>query len=416
MCVYDVAVIGAGAAGTIAAMRVGLLKRSVVLVERNNSIGRKILLTGKQRCNITNTADVDTFIEIFGKQGRFLRSAFYSFFNHDLIDFFKTQGLMLKVERQGRVFPVTDKAGSIVEVLKRCLLENKQIKILYNMRLTNIIKKDDLFQLEMVGNDEIYAKKVILATGGASYKVTGSSGDGFRIAGSLGHTLLPLKPALVPLKTKESWVKQLQGISLKNIRIIFSTKAKNNKKIISNVGEMIFTHFGVSGPLVLDLSAKIVALLDECKEIPLFIDLKPGLTPQQIEKRLLNEFNVKSNMQLKSIMRGFLPKRLVPVFIDVASLSADKKASQISRKERYTIGEQLKALPLTVVGSLSLDNAMVTNGGVSTKDINPRTMESKVIPGVYFAGEIIDGCAKSGGYNLQQAFSTGFLAGESAGA
>lgn len=409
MHVYDIAVVGAGPAGIMAAIRASLLKKDVVLIERNRSIGKKILLTGKGRCNITNVATIDTFIEAFGRQGNFLRSAFFTFFNHDLIDFFRARGLALKIERQGRVFPATDRACSVVEVLKGYLLENK-VELLYNMRLVNIKKKKDFFQLDMENKDKIYAKKIILATGGASFRKTGSSGDGFRIAKKLGHTIVPLRPALVPLKTKEPWVKQLQGLSLKNTRIIFKY---DNTKITSDVGEIIFTHFGVSGPLVLDLSGRIVSIFDEHREISLFLDLKPGLKPEQLENRLLKEFNAKKNVQLKNAMKSLLPHRLIPVFLHIAGLVPEKKINQVGREERRAIIKLLKALPLTVGGALPIEEAMVTNGGVSTKEIDPRTTESRIIPGLYFAGEIIDGCAASGGYNLQQAFSTGYLAGES---
>ena len=410
MQVYDIAVVGAGAAGIMAALQVSLLKKNVVLIERNRSIGKKILLTGMGRCNITNIADINTFIEKFGRHGNFLRSAFFAFFNHDLIEFFRARGLALKIERQGRVFPATDRACSVVEVLREYLLENK-VGLLYNMRLLNIKKKKDFFQLNMENKDKIYAKKIILATGGASFKRTGSSGDGFRIVKKLGHTIVPLKPALVPLKTKEPWVKQLQGLSLKNVRIIFKY---GNKKITSDVGEIIFTHFGVSGPLILDLSGRIVSIVDKHREISLFLDLKPGLKPEQLENRLLREFSVGKNAQLKNTMKSLLPHRLIPVFLRIAGLVPEKKINQVIRGERHAIIKLLKALPLTVGGSLPIEEAMVTNGGVSTKEINPRSMESRIIPGLYFAGEIINGCAASGGYNLQQAFSTGYLAGKKA--
>ncbi len=411
MNIYDIAVVGAGASGIMAAIRISLLKKNVVLIERNESIGKKILLTGKGRCNISNVASIDRFIEVFGKQGRFFRSAFSAFSTSDLIDFFQAGGLALKVERQGRVFPVTDKASSVVEILKESLMENK-VEILYNMRLEGIKKNNGFFQLDIRKKDKIYARKVILATGGASYKITGSSGDGFRIAEKLGHTIIPLRPAMVPLNTKELWVKQLQGLSLKNIRTIFKY---GNTKITSNVGEIIFTHFGVSGPLILDLSGRIVSALDEHAEISLFIDLKPGLKPEQLQNRLLKEFNLKKNSQLKNVMKSLLPHRLIPVFLAIAGLSGEKNINQIIRQERHAIIRLLKAFPLTIRGSLPIEEAMVTNGGISTKEINPRTMESRIVQGLYFAGEIIDGCASSGGYNLQQAFSTGYLAGESAG-
>ena len=250
-----------------------------------------------------------------------------------------------------------------------------------------------------------------MATGGVSFKATGSTGEGFRIARKLGHTIRPLMPALVPLKTEEPWVRQLQGLSLKNIRITF---VYGKKKIISNIGELLFTHFGVSGPLALDLSGRITALLINNRKINLFIDLKPGLEAEKLRARLLKEFSSRGKTYFKNIMKELLPHKLIPVFIRLSGIDPAKTASQITKHERGVIIRLLKALPLTVTGSLSIECAMVTGGGVSTKEINPRTMESRHVPGLYFAGEIIDGCASSGGYNLQQAFSTGYLAGGSA--
>lgn len=407
---YDIVVVGAGAAGTMAAIRAGQLGKKVVLVEKNPSLGKKILLTGKGRCNITNSAPIEDFIEKFGKQGLFLRSAFFRFFNRDLINFFSLNGLELKTERQGRVFPVTDKAFSVQETLKKCLLKNN-VKVIYNTTLIAIERKDRVFKLDLKSDNKIRAKKVILATGGSSFRITGSTGDGFRIAQKLGHTLTQLKPALVPLKVKEQWVKELQGLSLKNIRVILKC---GKKKITSSIGEVIFTHFGVSGPLILDLSGRIVGLLDEFKEIGLSIDLKPGLTPEKLKARLIREFKANGNTSLKNIMKSFLPGRLTDVFLGISGADAAKKGNQVTKKERHVLLNLLKSFPLTITGSLPIEEAMVTAGGVSTKEINPRTMESKLVPGLYFAGEIIEGAAQSGGYNLQQAFSTGFLAGESA--
>lgn len=409
--IYDIAVIGGGPAGIMAAIRAGQLKKNVVLIERNDSLGKKILLSGKGRCNVTNIAPIEKFVEKFGETGQFLKPALYGFFNQDLIDFFESRGLRLKTERQGRVFPVTDRAHSIVEVLKRYLEENN-VQILYDMRLLDLEIKDRLFLLHLEGNKRVSARKVILATGGASYKATGSTGDGFRIAERVGHNIVPLRPALVPLKTKELWVKELQGLTLKNIRITF---VYDKKKIVSDVGELLFTHFGVSGPLILDLSKEIVSVLEKRKQVRLLIDIKPGLRPEQIEKRLLNEFNVRGKSQIKNIMKGLLPQRLIPVLIRLLGIEPEKRGNQITQNERRLIQDLLKGLPLTIIGSLPLEEAMVTDGGISTKEINPRTMESKIVPGLYFAGEIIDGCAPSGGYNLQKASSTGYLAGEKAG-
>ena len=408
---YDIAVVGAGAAGSMAAIHAGQLNKKVVLIERNDSIGKKILLTGKGRCNVTNAAPIETFMEKFGKQGQFFRTAFFKFFNQDVIDFFASKGLELKIERQGRVFPITDKSASVVDVLKQYLTENK-VDIVYNVRLKNVKPEDGGFVLNFDKGDKIEAGKVILALGGASYQATGSTGDGYSIARSLGHTVVTLKPALVPLKTKESWVRALQGVALENIRITF--EYGNKKKIVSEIGELMFTHFGVSGPLVLDLSGDIVSILEENEEVRLFIDLKPGLRPEQIESKLLHKFKVKGNVQLKNLLKDMLTQRLIPAFLNLLDMKWEIKTNQVTQDQRRAIIQTLKAFPLTITGALPLEEAMVTGGGVSTKEINPRTMESKVVPGLYFAGEIIDGAASSGGYNLQQAFSTGHLAGESA--
>ncbi|MFH1380667.1 MAG: NAD(P)/FAD-dependent oxidoreductase [Candidatus Omnitrophota bacterium] len=410
MHIYDIAVVGAGPAGIMAAICASSSGKKTVLIERNAFLGRKILLTGKGRCNITNSGPIDTFIEKFGKEGQFLRSAFSVFFNDELTDFFKSRGLPLKVERQGRVFPITDKAESVVEVLKCCIEKEKNLDVFYNKRIVDAIKKDDYFELKAAKKISIYAKKVIIATGGVSYRATGSTGDGFDIAKKLGHTIKPLTPALVPIRTKESWVKELEGLSLRNIRITF---VYGKKKIISEIGELVFTYFGVSGPLVLDLSGRITELLKSNREISFFIDLKPGLKTEELQNKLLREFADNGKVQFKNIVKDLLPRKLIPVFVRLSGVDPEKTASQITKPERIKVTSLLKALPLTVTGSLDIEYAMVTAGGVSTKEINPRSMESRLISRLYFAGEIIEGSAPSGGYSLQQAFSTGFLAGKS---
>ncbi|MBU1871367.1 MAG: NAD(P)/FAD-dependent oxidoreductase [Candidatus Omnitrophica bacterium] len=408
--VYDIAVLGAGPAGSLAAIRAGAFNKKVILIERNNSIGRKMLLTGKGRCNLTNTASLEAFVEKFGKQGNFLRSAFFAFSNCDLMQFLESNGLRLKIERQGRVFPVTDSSCSVIDVLRKCLDDNK-VELLFNKRLLSVKRESDFFRLELDDKASILSKKLILATGGVSYKKTGSSGDGLLIARKLGHSVIALSPALVPLKAGEEWIKELQGVSLKNVSIAFGY---GKKKIKSPVGEVMFTHFGISGPLVLDLSQTIVGILKEHKELSLFIDLKPGLTDKQLENRLLRDFSAKGNTKLKKIMIGYLPRRLSAVLIELSGISPEITASQVTREERQSIKNLLKAFALTIIRALPIEEAMVTAGGIFAKEINPRTMESKIIRGLYFAGEIIEGAAASGGYNLQQAFSTGYLAGEKA--
>ena len=410
MKTYDIAVIGGGPAGSMAAIRAGGQGRRVALMEKNDSLGRKIMITGRGRCNLTNTAPVDVFIDKFGFGGEFFRSAFHSFFNEDLMEFFRSRGLELKIERQGRVFPATDSAGSVTLVLERCLKE-AGVDIAYGARIIDIKRDAGEFILVSEGAARVRAEKVIIASGGASYKATGSTGDGFDMAARLGHRIAPLSPALVPLKTKEKWVKDLQGLGLENIRITFHC---GRKRLVSGVGEAIFTHFGVSGPLVLDLSGDVVSALDKHGQIRMTIDLKIGLKEEQLENKLVTLFGLKGSAQIKSLMQEMLPKRMIAVFLSLLGIAPEKRANQITREERRAIIEALKAFPLNIIGSLPLEEAMVTGGGVSVKDINPRTMESRITPGIYFAGEVIEGRAPSGGYNLQQAFSTGYLAGSHA--
>ncbi len=439
--VYDIAIVGAGPAGIMAALRAAEYKRNIALIERNDSIGRKLLLSGKERCNLTNAIPIDEFIVRFGRQGEFLRSAFSRFSNRDLMDFFEAKGLKLKIERQGRIFPESGQAQEVLEVLKQSLFESK-VKILFHSRLTDIQKEGDGFLLflgakESIGRTakiaekvichlpagrqegdflegarQIRAKRAILACGGRSFSWTGSSGDGFEIARGLGHNIVSLKPALAALRVKEPWVKELDRLILKNIRISFKGR---NKKIVSEVGELHFTPFGVSGALVLDLSREALDLLEKDKRLILEIDLKPGLTYAQLEARLLREFKANGRQKIEDILKGLLPLKLIGIFVNLIGLERNKAANQVSSQERLRLINLLKGLPLRIIGSLPLEEAMVTWGGVSTKEINPRTMESRLVSGLYFAGEMIDASAdKSGGYNLQQAFSTGYLAGESA--
>ncbi len=408
---YDIAVIGAGPSGIMAAIRASGSGKKVVILEKNDAVGKKLLMTGKGRCNITNSCDPEGFVKKFGACGQFLRNAFYAFSSEDLVDFFGKAGVEMKTERQGRVFPATDKSSSVVEALKRSL-EASGVEILYGSSASGIKKDAGGFTVNIHGKEDVGAKKVIIATGGASYKVTGSTGDGFRMAGELGHDIRPLRAELVPLVTEEEWVKDLQGLGLENIRIVFSS---GKKKIESPVGELMFTHFGVSGPLVLDLSGEVTALLEEGREVALHIDLKPGLREEQLESKLIHKFTSKGHSMMKNIMKDVLPGRLIPVFLGIAGIPEGRMSNQVTKDERKSIMRLLKALPLKIKRSLAIEEAMVTAGGVSIKDIDPRTMESKKVPGLYFAGEVMEGSAPSGGYNLQQAFSTGYLAGEKAG-
>ncbi len=407
---HEIAVVGGGPAGMMAAIRAAELGKDVVLIERNRSLGRKILITGKGRCNLTNSCDMDSFMEKFGRNGQFLRSAFYAFFNEDLMEFFRKNGLGVKVERQGRVFPSDDRSMSVVKALEKSL-EEKKVPVMLEARAMEIRHDAEMFTIKLAGGGEVMAKKVILATGGASYKATGSTGDGFHFAKLLGHTFNPLKPGLVPLKTREKLAADMQGLTLKNIKITFEC---DGKKLASDVGELLFTHFGVSGPLVLDMSAQVVAMLDSKKPVYISIDLKPGLTEGQIDNRILRDIGEHGSISIRTMLKEMLPVKMVPVFAGLLKLNAAKRINQLTAAERRGIAGLMKSFVLTVTEPLSLEEAMVTCGGIPVKDIDPRTMASRIVPGLYFAGEMIDASAPSGGYNLQQAFSTGYLAGSNA--
>ena len=395
----------------MAAIRAAQLSDRVALFEKNASLGRKLGLTGQGRCNISHACTQEEFLTYFGKNGLFLRDALRHFSIENLCDFFNKQGLKLKTERQARIFPETDSSRSVIEVLEKALEENR-VKIHLRAPLKNVlVHEGKAAGVRTVQGEDFFAQKVILATGGASYPETGSTGDGFRIAQSMGHKVVDLHPGLVPLETKERFVKNLQGLTLKNVRLIFYLRAK---KIESEIGELLFTHFGISGPLILDISAEINAKLDENKEIRMAIDLKPGLSHERIDSKLQRDFQNLGTSMIKNYLGQLLPKRLVEVFLVLSSIPSEKRCHQITSKERTKIIETFKALPLTITGSRPLPEAMVTVGGISLKEVNPKTMASKKIFGLYFCGEILDVAAASGGFNLQAAFSTGHLAGESA--
>jgi len=395
----------------MAAIRAAHLGQEVALIERNSQLGKKLLLSGKGRCNITNTCDLNSFIDRFSGNGQFLRDAFAEFFNTDLIKFFEDRGLKLKIERQLRVFPLSDKSGSILEILEEELRKNK-VNIIYQSRAKNIIVRNgETKGILLAGGETISADRIILATGGISYAFTGSSGDGIKIAGESGHRVTPLRQGLVPLETKQKYPAALRGLTLKNIRLRFSDA---KKEIVSPVGELLFTPFGISGPLVLSLSGQIVDWLSQKKSVHVDIDLKPGLSAEQLDARLLREISLNSKKSIKNFLASLLPKKLIELSLEILKIAPDKKANQITQSQRRNIISLLKAFRLDIARALPIEEAMVTKGGVSLKDINPRTMESRVIKGLYFAGEMMDVDADTGGFNLQAAFSTGYLAGESA--
>ncbi|NYT18277.1 MAG: NAD(P)/FAD-dependent oxidoreductase [Methanobacteriales archaeon] len=430
---FDIAVVGGGAAGCMAAIQASHQDKRVVLLERNPEIGRKILLTGNGRCNLTNNSPLPIFIEKFGRRGSFFRSALGSFSNTDLMEFFQKAGLEVKEETGGRIFPLTDRSQSVLDVLRARLKELK-VKVIYNYRVEDLRKLDGYFHLSgkkgrweyrshEPGDDDIgekttinhliLASRVILCTGGASYPKTGSSGDGYLLAQKFGHQITPLKPGLVPLKIKESWARSLQGVVLKDVGLTFR-HGKRGK--IKGKGDILFTHFGVSGPTLLDLSQEVVKVLDKEGEIMLYLDLMPQINRDQLEEVLLNDFKKYGKRELQNYLRFHLPPGFIKAFLELVDTDRHKKLNQIDRNGRIKILDNIKGLEMTVNGHLPLSKAMVTCGGVSKNEIYPETMESRLVPGLYLAGEIIDGCAPSGGYNLQQAFSTGFLAGRSASA
>lgn len=407
---YDVAVVGMGAAGAMAALRAGLRKKNVIAIERNAALGKKLLLTGGGKCNITNTVGLDELLQAFGKKGAFYRQAFGAFSNQDLIDFFTERGLVLCHDDAGRVVPKNGGAAGVVAVFAKALART-QANVLYDTRVSAVKKERAGFRILGEKNIEFFARSVVLSTGGITYKATGSSGDGYRIARDLGHTVIDLLPGLVPLKLKEQWPKTLQGISLPQVRIAFEGAGARS---VSPAGEILFTHFGISGPLALDVSGRLVAELVTRKEITVLLDLYPGSSLQEIEAMLLKRFSDNRKMQVKNALREW-PARFVVCLLREVCIAPDTGAGNVSTKQRMCLAKNLKALPMTVLGPVSVDAAMVTAGGVCMKEIDPRTMESRIVPGVYFAGEIIEGSAISGGFNLQQAFSTGFLAGEHVG-
>lgn len=404
-------VVGGGPAGMMAAIRAAALQQSVILLEKNPILGKKLLLSGKGRCNLTNACDLESFIARFSKNGQFLRDAFKKFFNVELMRFFEERGLPLKTERQLRVFPSTDKSYSIERVLKD-ELHKAGVKIFYKSACQEILVSDNkVSQVILEDGRHIAAEKVILATGGVSYQFTGSTGEGLRIAEKLGHRIVPVLPGLVPLHTRQEYPKALEGLTLKNIRLTFCSQ---NKKIESEIGELMFTRFGISGPMVLTLSGKAAEWLHEKMEVWVLIDLKPALSLQQVDHRLQREFKENPAKQIASVMKSLLPMSMVPVFLEVAGVKKDKRANQVTLEERKAIAGLLKGFRLDISKASALEEAMVTKGGISLKEINPRTMESRIIKGLYFAGEMIDVDADTGGFNLQAAFSTGYLAGESA--
>ena len=406
-------VIGAGASGLMAGITAAQNGNDVIILEKTSSAGKKILISGKGRCNLTNSADISDFIENVPGNGNFLYSAFYSFTNVELIEFFEKLGVKTKVERGGRVFPVSDSSKDILNALLK-LVHKLNIEIKYNSSVKGIITKDNIaIGVIMSDNEKIYADKIIVATGGMSYPKTGSTGDGYKMAENVGHTIITPKPSLVGLVTEEKWVLDISGLSLRNVGI--TLKNEKNKKIYTDFGEMLFSHFGVSGPIILSASRMLHPYMDKnlnVSGVKLYIDLKPALSFEKLEARVMRDFEKYINKQLKNALFDLLPENLVPIIIELSGIDAQKPVNVIKKEERTRLINLLKALPLTIKALRPIDEAIVTAGGVNTDEINPSTMESKIIKNLYFCGEVIDVDAYTGGFNLQIAFSTGYLAGK----
>lgn len=406
-----VIVIGGGAAGMMAAGRAAQCGAKVTLLERGTALARKLRISGKGRCNITNTADLPEFIEAFAPNGKFLYGAFSRFFRDELLELLAEQGVATKIERGGRVFPVSDRAGDVADALERWLTASGA-RVRLNSRVKSLEIADGCIVGVKLYAGQMEADAVIIATGGASYPKTGSSGDGYAFASAAGHTIVPPRPALSALVTREAWVKEAQGLALKNVEATLLLQAEGQarpRKIAAEFGEMLFTHFGVSGPIILTLSRGVADLLQQ-GSLSISIDLKPALTSEQLHARLIRDF--KQTKYLQNYLRELLPASLIEPFEKLAGLEGDKPVHSVTAAERNRIVELLKDMRVTVKSMAPLGEAIVTAGGVAINEIDPRTMMSKLVGGLFFAGEAIDIDARTGGFNLQAAFSTGYIAGE----
>lgn len=409
-----VIVIGGGAAGMMAAITAGREGHDVTLYEKNEKLGKKLFITGKGRCNVTNACEVEELFRNVISNAKFLYSGFYSFDNQAVIRFFEEAGCKLKTERGERVFPVSDHSSDVIKVLQE-EMKKCGVEIHFNTAIQDLWIEEGKIK-GVIFSEKGKEKKeasdaVIVTTGGVSYPLTGSTGDGHRMAEKAGHTITKLSPALVPLEIEESYCKELQGLSLKNVR---ATIYQGKKELYSNFGEMLFTHYGVSGPLILSGSSFLAKKAKETGAI-LRLDLKPALSDEQLDKRILRDFEENKNKQFKNAINGLFPTRLIPVMIELSGIHPDKKVNEITKEERKTFVERIKNWDMNIIGLRDYNEAIITQGGISVKEVNPSTMESKLIPNLYFAGEVLDLDALTGGFNLQIAWSTGYLAGSAIG-
>ena len=404
----QIVVIGGGDAGLMAAVIAGREGARVILLEKMNMVGKKMGITGKGRCNITNSADISDFIKNTPGNGKFLYGAYERFSNVDLLALLHEWGLKTKVERGGRVFPESDSALEVRNLFMK-MLKKYNVTVHLNEAVTKIVTKDNVVTGVVTTKESYACEAVIIATGGASYPLTGSTGDGYRLAEGVGHSITDIRPSLVPIVTEESWVKDIMGLSLRNVEVSIVSKEKVQAKMF---GEMMFTHFGVTGPTILSLSHTVGKLLRKKKTAPIAvsINLKPALTAEVLDKRLQKDFDLYSKKQLANGMKDLLPSNLIPIIISLAKLDPAKPINQITKEERQQLCHVLQHMTLTVKGLRPVEEAIVTAGGISLKEFNPKTMESKLVKGLYGAGEVLDIDAFTGGYNLQAAFSTGYVA------
>jgi predicted Rossmann fold flavoprotein len=407
--IFDVAIIGGGPGGMMSAIRASDLGAKVILLEKNKKLGRKLLLTGNGRCNITNaTFDLKNLVSSYGKKGKFLFPLFTRFGPKDVVDFFEKEKLKIKIERGKRVFPKSNKAESVLKVFLKVLKRNGVV-VLCNSKVHRLsLKNNKIRKIVLDNKKEIFAKNYIIATGGFAYPMTGSTGDGIRWSKTVGHKVEKEHPVLVPLKIKEPWVKELQGLGLKNIEI----EVVSGKKKIKRFGELLFTHYGVTGPIILDISKEVGGMLKE--EVKIFLDLKPRLDYKKLDERLQRDFQKYSNKLFKNGLDDLLPKKMILIVIKMTNIDENKKINEITRDERKTLLNLLKRMEMTVDDLMGFDLAITSCGGVSLDEIDNKTMRSKKISNLFFAGEIIDIDGPTGGFNLQLCWSTGYVAGESA--
>lgn len=405
-----VLVIGGGAAGMMAAITAAANGGEVLLLEKNEKLGKKLFITGKGRCNITNAADTEDLFSAIVSNPKFLYSSFYSFTNSQVIDFFEGLGVKTKIERGGRVFPASDHSSDVIRALER-EMEQLGVEIYLQAEVKELILKEHVIKgVVLTSGKKLYADTVIVATGGISYPSTGSTGDGYRFAKACGHQVTEILPSLVPMEVKEWYAKELMGLSLRNIEICVTD---GKKKLYQEFGEMLLTHYGVTGPVILSASSIVGKKLKE-KELTLHIDLKPALSEEQLDKRVLREFETNHNRQFKNAVDSLFPSKLRPVIVELSGIPEEKKVHEITKEERLHFVRLIKDFSMTLTGLRGYKEAIITKGGVSVKEIDPSTMESKLVKGLFFAGEVLDLDAVTGGYNLQIAWSTGYLAGMNA--